>query len=488
MRIPLDYMSTISLYSQIESFIRHNIQEGQLMPGTRLPAARRLAESLGVSRITVDTAYAELEAAGLVLKKPGSGAYVLPPLPLNSQVITEECWPLWQQELHNRAMLSRTESLQAHLDLGISDTGIISFAEGGGDQNMYPVDDFRKALQTVMRRSSVSALVYGEGAGYKPLRETIAHVLTNQGISTRPENILITSGSQQALSLTLQVLLQSGDAVIVESPTYGRALDLFRSHGLKVIGVPVDEEGMQVEKLEGLLQQHHPKMIYTIPNFQNPTGMLLSGRRRRLLVSLADRYNVPIFEDDFVGDLRYEGNSQPALISLARKGRVIYTSTFSKMLLPGVRVGFVLTQGPVYDELVACKEVHDLATSTLMQHALQEYVSVGRYQAHLRRTCTAYKKRRDAMLTAIVKHLPSEVAVTPPRGGLFIWMRLPQGFSASKLLPIAHREGVTYSPGTDYFTGAGEGEGHMRLNFACKSVDVIETGLKRLGAAMDNMI
>ena len=218
-------------------------------------------------------------------------------------------------------------------------------------------------LQVVMRRDGIAALDYGEPEGHMPLRITIADILASQGLQTRPENVLITAGSQQALTLVAQLLLEPGDVILVESPTYSGALNLFRALGFRIVGVPIDRQGMQVEVLEKLLQQHHPKLIYTIPTFHNPTGTSLSSVRRRQLIVLADRYNVPILEDDFVGDLRYEGRTQPALKALDPGGRVIYVSTFSKMLMPGLRVGFLVADGPVFDGLVRFKHASDLATS-----------------------------------------------------------------------------------------------------------------------------
>src|SRR5512145_2665529 len=188
--------------------------------------------------------------------------------------------------------------------------------------------------------------------------------------------------------------------------------------------MPMDNQEMQVDKLETLLQQHHPKLIYTIPNFHNPTGTCLSSARRAQLIVLADRYNIPILEDDFVGDLRYEGRTQPALKALDPGGRVIYVSTFSKILMPGLRVGFLVAEGPIYESLVDFKRVNDLATSTLIQRALEAYVTVGRYQSYLRRSCQIFRKRRDAMLSVIQRHLPEEMHLDPPQGGLFMWLRL----------------------------------------------------------------
>ena len=489
MRIPLDRQSATPLYQQIETYLRQGILSGSLAPDTRLPAGRQLAQDLGVNRITVENAYAELEAEGLVLSKLGSGTYVLPvdpllPFPKNN---AEVPWPLWQQHLSTddrgnaRQRASGRPTAMRHPQP-------ISFASGIGDANMFPAEEFRKALQTVMRRDGFAALDYGEHNGYGPLRESISHILASQGLQTQPENILITAGSQQALSLVSQLLLNRGDVILVESPTYSGALDLFRALGFKVVGIPVDSQGMQVEELEKLLQQHHPKLIYTIPNFHNPTGTCLNSARRRQLLILADRYNIPILEDDFVGDLRYEGRTQPALKALDPGGRVIYISTFSKMLMPGLRVGFLTAEGPVYDALVNFKRVNDLATSTLVQHALETYVTVGRYQAHLHRSCQIFRKRRDVMVSAIQHYLPKGVNFDVPQGGLFIWMQLPRDLSSDELLPLAWEEGVEFAPGAAFFPAEPESSSWLRLNFVAQSPVQIEEGMKRLGKAMRRLI
>lgn len=485
MRIPLDQQSAVPLYQQIERYLRQSILSGDLLPETRLPSTRRLAESLGVSRITVANAYAELESNGLIYSREGSGTYIMATVgtstPLKND--TDVSWPLWQQEMR----ISVPDSLSrypAPPSTPASHPHPISFT-GVGDPRQFPVKDFYKAIQTVIQRDGLAALDYGPfDEGYRPLRETISHILASQGIRANPDNTLITSGSQQALALVCQLLLKPGDALLVENPTYNFALALFKTLNLKVVGVPVDAEGMQVESVEPLLQQHHPKLLYTIPNFQNPTGMCLSGTRRRELVILANRYNVPILEDDFAGDLRYEGRAQPAIKALDPNGSVVYTGTFSKMLMPGLRVGFLVADGPIFDRLVAYKRVTDLTTSTLIQRGLDEYVTVGRYQAHVRRSCRVYRQRRDAMLASIQRYLPPDVHVTPPLGGLFIWMRLPQNVSSLELLPIAAAQGVEFAPGGLFFLDRSEGEAYLRLNFATQTPDDIEQGIQRLGIAL----
>jgi GntR family transcriptional regulator/MocR family aminotransferase len=276
--------------------------------------------------------------------------------------------------------------------------------------------------------------------------------------------------------------------IMVESPTYAGALDLFRALGFKVVGVPVDRHGMQVEVLEKLLQQHHPKLIYTIPTFHNPTGTCLSSQRRIQLIVLADRYNIPILEDDFVGDLRYDGRAQPALKALDPGGRVIYVSTFSKILMPGLRVGFLVAEGPIYQRLENFKRVNDLATSTLIQRALEVYVTVGRYQSYLRRSCQLFHKRRDAMLAAIGRCLPAGVGLDPPQGGLFMWLQLPENLSSESLLPLAWEEGVDFSPGSGFFADRTDGRNWLRLNFVAQAPDRIEEGMRRLGKAVKRLL
>ncbi|GAB4494294.1 MAG: PLP-dependent aminotransferase family protein [Anaerolineales bacterium] len=483
MRIPLDRNSPVPLYEQIEQHLRQGILNGLLPPETRLPASRQLARDLGVNRITVENAFAALEADGLVYSRVGSGTYVLPPPPLPQipQKSAEAAWPLWQQTLPERSLGARAAVEQMRLAAGRADH--ISFAGGISDSHLFPAEDFRKVLQAVMRRDGIEALDYGDRRGYAPLRETITHILASQGLQTSPENVLITAGSQQALALVSQLLLEPGDTILVESPTYSGALDLFRALNFRIISVPLDSQGMQVDLLEKQLQQHHPKLVYTIPNFHNPTGTCLSGARRHELIILADRYNVPILEDDFVGDLRYEGRAQPALKALDPGGRVIHVSTFSKMLMPGLRVGFLVADGPVYDGLVKFKRVNDLATSSLIQRALHDYVTVGRYQAHLRRSSQVFRKRRDAMLSALQRHLPTEIQFDLPQGGLFLWLKLPENLSADELLPLAIREGVDFMPGSSFFLAPADGRHWLRLNFVVQEERNIEEGIRRLGRA-----
>ena len=488
MRIPINRESIEPLYRQVESFLREQIQSGALAQDTRLPSSRELAEDLGVGRVVVATAYAELESHGLVYSRHGSGTFVAPLFSPSSRGFSSpQDWPLWQQELLSNTWQPAYTEFARSLDSATGPT-TICFAEQMAPDALWPADDFRKVLNQVLRKQGVAAVGQGNGmAGYLPLRTTVAEILTADGIPAQPSNVIITSGSQQALALVAGLLLRHGDVVLVESPTYNVAIDLFRSRGVRLLGIPVDEEGMRVEQVEETLRSTHPRLIYTIPTFQNPSGACMSGTRRRQLVALADRYNIPILEDDFIGNLRFEGKAEPALKALDTGGHVVYVGTVSKVLMPALRIGFLVAHGPIYERLLLSKYVSDLATSDLMQRALTEYITVGRFRAHVRSVCQSNQRRRDVMIKALSRHLPPETRWLHPKGGRFLWLQLPHELSSNDLFPLASKEGVTFAPGSFFFPGE-RPQSYLRLNFAINPPEIIEEGIRRLGRAVTRLI
>ena len=490
MEIPLDRESAVPLYQQIQERISQLIQEGVLPPQARLPATRQLAVDLGVNRITVSNAYAELEAAGLVYAQTGRGTFVNAtpqvrhPSTLQRPAFGER--PLWQQALAVRPSPFTDGQWHSLLELAAG-SGIISFAGGVPDLDTFPVDDFRKAMQTVFKRDGKAAMDYGSIQGYPPLRDAIARFLGEQGVAANPDEIFIASGSQQALSLVAMALLRPGDTVVVESPTYANAIQLFRWQEVHLLSVPVDEQGMQVDLLDHLLQTHRPRLIYTIPTFHNPTGATMSGHRRRLLLALAERYGLPIVEDDYIGDLRYDGPREPSLKALDCGGNVVHISTFSKTLMPGPRVGFVLAHGPLLERLIALKHQTDLGTSGLIQRALEAYIGDGRWRAHTRRVSHVYRRRRDAMVAAMTHHFPPEARWNAPKGGFFVWVRLPAWVSSTDLYLEAIERKVAFAPGPLFFPGR-PAYPAFRLSFSQQSVEIITEGIERLGQALREIL
>ena len=365
---------------------------------------------------------------------------------------------------------------------------IISFGGGLPAPDVFPVEAFRRACIYVLENESATALQYGSTEGYTPLREMIARHTKNLGINVSLENILITTGSQQALDLLGKIFINRGDRILVESPTYLGALQAWNAYGAEYVTVPMDEHGMITEALEEALRIG-PKFIYALPNFQNPTGNTLSLERRHELVRLADQYGVPIIEDDPYGQLRYEGEDLPSIDLIDSEtrvkngsytGNVIYLSTFSKTLAPGLRLAWVIAPETVIRKMTLAKQGTDLHTSTFNQVVAHEVSQHGFLDNHVKVIQKVYRERRDVMLEALEQQMPEGVKWTHPEGGLFLWATLPEKLNTSELMASAIAEKVSYVPGESFHPNGG-GTNTMRLNFSCMKPEKIEEGVVRLG-------
>ncbi|MHC1740892.1 MAG: PLP-dependent aminotransferase family protein [Anaerolineaceae bacterium] len=365
---------------------------------------------------------------------------------------------------------------------------VISFAGGLPAPDVFPVEEFKRACTYVLDNYGAQALQYGSTDGYLPLREMISRHTNRIGIGVNASNILITSGSQQALDLLGKIFVNRGDRIVVESPTYLGALQAWNAYDAEYVPVPCDDYGMCVDALEEALRTG-PKFIYVLPNFQNPTGVTLTLERRKKLVELADRYGVPIIEDDPYGQLRYEGEDLPAVelidSNMREKnghytGNVIYLSTFSKILAPGLRLAWVVAPTEVISKLITAKQGADLHTSTFNQIVAHEVSQHGFLDRHILLIQDTYRVRRDSMLESLEENMPDGVTWTHPQGGLFLWAELPKQLDTSELFVKAVQEKVAFVPGTSFFAQGG-GTNTMRLNFSCCKPDVINEGISRLG-------
>jgi 2-aminoadipate transaminase len=374
--------------------------------------------------------------------------------------------------------------------------GLISFAGGLPGPEVFPLEEFSEACQRVLREHGAQALQYSTTEGYRPLREMIARHSTRFGIEATPDNVLITSGSQQALDLLGKILINPGDRILVESPTYLGALQAWKAYGAEYLTVPMDEHGMRTDLLEEALRSG-PKFIYVLPNFQNPTGVTLSPERRQQLVELADRYGVPIVEDDPYGQLRYEGIHLPSVVMLdgqyrddcrtCYRGNVIYLSTFSKILAPGLRLAWVIAPPEVIGKLVQAKQGADLHTATFNQLVAYEVAHGGFLDRHINVIRDVYRQRRDVMLAAMDRFFPSEVDWTQPEGGLFLWGRMPESLDATDVLKAAIEENVAFVPGESFHPNGG-GHNTMRINFSNATPENITEGIARLGRVLHAMV
>ncbi|MDR3764056.1 MAG: PLP-dependent aminotransferase family protein [Acidobacteriota bacterium] len=356
---------------------------------------------------------------------------------------------------------------------------IISFAGGLPAPELFPVSEIKVAAERVLTDNGPQALQYGQTEGYLPLRETFAAETRSRGISCAAEDVLITTGSQQSLDLTARVLLDPGDCILTENPTYLAALQAFQSCEVRFAAVPTDEGGLIPEALPELIEREHPKLLYTIPNFQNPTGVTLRRERRQALYEIAARYGLLILEDDPYGKLRYTGEDIPPVKALDTQGLVIYMSTVSKTVAPGLRTGWVVAPEEIAHKIVICKQAADLHSSSLDQRILHAYFRDFDNQAHVNRIRQAYGERYAQMDQCLRDAMPPEFSWTHPEGGMFLWVTCPESVNSSELMPRALQEKVLFVPGRDFFPD-GSGTRYMRLNFSNSSPEKIRTGIARL--------
>lgn len=393
---------------------------------------------------------------------------------------------LWDYRYAQRTQRMKSSAIRELLKL-TEMPDIISFAGGLPAPDVFPVKEFEEACQRVLREKGAVALQYGATEGYLPLRELIARHTNRFGIQVTPENILITSGSQQALDLLGKVFINEGDRIVVEAPTYLGALQAWNMYGADYVTVPSDENGMIVEDLEAALRAG-PKFIYALPNFHNPLGVTIPLERRLRLVELADRYGVPIIEDDPYGELRFEGSHIPPIVVLDEKlhvqnghytGNIIYLSTFSKTLAPGIRLAWVIAPPEVIQKLVTAKQGADLHTSSFNQMVAYEVAKNGFLEKHIEHIIEVYRERRNVMLDSLEEHMPEGVKWTRPQGGLFLWLTLPEHMSSVDIFKDAVEQRVAFVPGESFYALDG-GHNTMRLNFSNATPEMINEGIGRL--------
>lgn len=481
MDITIDRDSDEPIYRQVVRRIQDMIHSGALPAGFRLPPERRLAEALGVNRSTVLNAYRELKARGLVDSHVGRGTAVqrAPSAPNPTGGAPEVPW---RQLFRDGAARSRDPILADLLALAVRHD-LISFAAGLPARELMPLDVISDLTAAVVRDAGPAPLLHSPTEGHAPLRETVARWLATRGINAKTSEVLVVSGSQQGLDLLARVFLEPGDPVVVEEPSYIGALHVFRAARARMIGVPADADGLRTDILETVLEHHRPKLIYTLPTFQNPSGAVMSLERRRRLLELAARFQIPVVEDDPYSELRYEGDALPSLKALDEHGHVIHLSTFSKVLMPGFRIGYLVAPPVVLRQLVLVKQGADLHSNSFGQFVLERFVREGHFASHIESLKAAYRRRRDRMAAALAA--APDLALEPqvPSGGFYIWCGIPAGVEQSSLLANAIAGGVSFLPGRACFASE-PAENALRLNFTHCAEDDIEPGVGRLFEAL----
>lgn len=447
---PLDPEKESPLFRQIFERMREMIESGVLRRGDRIPATRELAGQLGLNRTTISAAYALLESEGLIAGHVGRGSFVI----------------------------GRAKALEPFAPAG--------FSRSRPSELLFPLEEFRRTCAEVIAdREIAGVLQLGSPAGYPPLRRYLLEQSRVEGTARESDDILITSGCQQAFDLLQRVI---GDGtVLVEDPVYLGVRKVFERSGVRVIGVPVGGNGIDLESLELTIARERPRLLCVTPNFQNPTGATMPLASRQALLRIAQAAGVTIIENDIYGPLCYDGNSLPSLKQLDQTGDTILLRSFSKVAFPGLRVGWVIARRSMIEKLTEAKQWSDLHTDQLSQAVLLRFAESGRLERHRERMLAAGRERLEAVLQACEQFLPPGAKFTRPRGGMNLWIELPASLDAAELLPHAEREGVTYLPGR-YFAVSRPQPNALRISFAGLTPYEIRTGLATLGGIFSDAL
>jgi 2-aminoadipate transaminase len=472
--------SHIPLYVQLRDQLRALVHSGDLRSGDRIPASRELAGQLGVHRTTVANAYAELESEGLIQGHVGRGTYICgiepkqfsPPPRTNGNGGAARWEALFADERGDESLSRLMPDVPP---------GALAFTSARPSEESFPVEEFRRCTNTVLRRDGRRILQFGVADGYEPLRHSLIDWFRSEGQNVRSEQLLITDGCQQAIDLVCKAFIRAGDAVALENPAYPGAISILAGARVRVLAVPVETDagpsghvGMNVDALENVLLQNRVKFIFVTPDFHNPTGTCMPLAQRRRLLEVAARYQVPIIEDSIYARTRLRGTALPSLRSLDTYGNVIQIDSFSKIAFPGLRVGWCIGAESAIQRLRLVKLSTDLHTDQLSQAAIAEFMERGYLVRHLARTKKSYLSRLEMMEETLEKHMPEGASWARPQGGMTIWVTLPPGFDAGDLLIHTRERGVYFVPGRHFYSQNPQ-PNTLRLGFS--SVD--EKGIAR---------
>ncbi len=474
----LDRNAETSLTQQLVDLFTHAIDSGQLEPGEKLPPTRELATEVGVNHLTAARVYRRLAELGYVSASVGRGTFVRSLAPAGS----EEHGDDWQVYALPDEEISYSERVMAETFASAGDPGLISLAVGWPSPQLYPTEQLASITADIFAEEGGAALSYLSAEGLYELREQLALRGRKAGFADDPEEIVVTSGAKQALSLAARATLEEGDVALIESPTFVGMLDSLHQTGARVIGVPVDEQGLDVDLLERLLARHEVKLVALQTACQNPTGRNLSEERRRRLAELAIERNFFVLEDRVYADSSFEGEPPRPLRELA-PAHVIYVNSLSKSVGGGLRAGWVAARGPVRERIAMLKLENDFHSPTLIQHMAARWLAGGAHDRHVTNTLPFYRERRDALLAALERHMPGEYRVDVPSGGHHLWVTLNRSLDERALYSEAARLGVTFTPG-DAVTAERRSAASLRLSYSLLEPPELDEGARRLARAV----
>ncbi len=366
--------------------------------------------------------------------------------------------------------------------------GIISFAGGIPSPELFPINIWSELLKEITLEEGSNAFVYGVTEGYAPLTEIVCGINAENNVGKDFDRTIITTGAQQAIDLLVKSLVNEGEGVICEDPSFIGTLNAIRSYNAKLFGVEMAQDGINTEKVEQILQKENIKLIYTIPTFQNPTGITQSIEKRKKLLELAEKYDCYILEDNPYGDLRFKGEPVPTIKSMDDKGRVIYVGSFSKTLAPGLRVGWITGHESIIDRVIVCKQVNDVHTPLINQMLVERFIKKYDFKAHIQNGCELYGHKCALMLECMDKHFPAGASYTRPEGGIFLWCTLPEGINTQPIFEECIDKGVAFVPGSTCMVDIEAPSSCFRLNYSTMPDDKIEQGIKTIGKVLTKYV
>lgn len=486
MLLRLDPQSPVALFRQLRDRISALIEDGALRPGERLPSTRRLAEFTGVHRSTVVEAYGELHALGYIESRAGSYTTVrrrASPAPRSRR---EPSGGGSQLDWSRVVVRTAARALAVDSSPATLRRGEVDFESLKADPTLAPGDELRRTTRAALARVGAAAFDYADPRGYPPLRETLARRLRAQGVAVEVDELLVTSGAQPALDLVLRALVARGDHVVVEAPTYGGMHALLALHGARPLEIPMREDGMDLQVLERVLRRHRPRLVYTMPSFHNPTGVTTGSAHRERLLAICAAARTPILEDGFEEEMKCFGEVAPPIKAFDGAGVSIYVGTFSKLVFPGLRIGWIAAPRPFIEQVAPMLHASQLSVATVSQLVAHHFSSSGDLDAHLRRIHRVYRRRMLALARALDEHLPGEIERTRPTGGYVTWLTLPRTRrTESEWLERLDAAGLRLAPGSRFFARPPD-RVSFRVSIACVDEPEIERGCRRLGSVFSS--
>ncbi len=484
--LSLDASLSTPLYQQLFDAIVDRIRTGAFPAGFRLPPTRVLAKELDAHRNTVVRAYTRLEQAGFTGSTVGRGTFVLALPKEEAPAITPQHEPTmrWAGLLATRVRAEPFDRLR-RITRAAAPSEHVNLTRLQPSPDLIPIELFQRCLDHVLRTQGSRALGYTPHEGVPLLREAVARDLLRRGVPARPEDVVITSGSQQGLDVIARALLEPGDSVLLDEATYTGALQIFTAAGARAEPIASDDEGPSMAALKAAESVRSSKLLYLMPGHANPTGRRISEARRRALCAWSRERSVALIEDDYAADLELE-HEAPVPAMRALDGDVLHVGTYSKKLMPALRIGYLLCPPALREPLVALKHATALGTSSLLQHALAEFLERGYLAPHLGRVQEAYRRRRDALVSSLNQHLPSSMKVSAPKRGVTLWLPLPDALPIDTVFDETRRHGVLVSPGAMFRVG--DGARGIRVTYCWESEERLREGGKRLGQVLTSLL